>query len=207
MRLSDSPEQDAAGTAGTQRAEFAQFALENLFDISPDAILVTDASGRIRAANPRASELFGYSQDELTSKSVEDLVPERFRHHHPSHRENYHAHPRARQMGAALNLFGLRKDGSEFPVDIMLKPLQTPAGTAVLSIVRDVTEQREAQDLVRRKDLQFRSLLDGVRDYAIYLLDKDGYITTLLLAKSQVMPRSPATSPIANALKKPSCCS
>ncbi|HTM18069.1 MAG TPA: sigma 54-interacting transcriptional regulator [Terracidiphilus sp.] len=178
MRLSDSPEQDAAATAGTERAEFAQSALENLFDISPDAIVVTDASGNIRAANPRAVELFGYTQGELTGKTVEDLVPERFRRNHPSHRENYHAHPRARQMGAALNLYGLRKDGSEFPVDIMLKPLSTPQGMAVLSIIRDVTEQREAQDLVRRKDLQLRSLLDGVRDYAIYLLDKGGYITT-----------------------------
>lgn len=178
MRPSDSPESDAAATAGTSRAEFAQFALENLFDISPDAIVVTDATGRIRAANPRSAELFGYNQDELNGKSIEDLVPERFRRHHPSHRENYHAHPRARQMGAALNLYGLRKDGSEFPVDIMLKPLHGPNGTAVLSIIRDVTEQREAQDLVRRKDLQLRSLLDGVRDYAIYLLDTDGYITT-----------------------------
>src|SRR3569833_2225919 len=94
MRPSDSPEQDAAATAGTERAEFAQFALENLFDISPDAIVVTDASGSIRAANPRAMELFGYTQGEQTGKSVEDLVPERFRRHHPSHRENYHAHPR-----------------------------------------------------------------------------------------------------------------
>jgi formate hydrogenlyase transcriptional activator len=178
MRPSDSPEQDAAATAGTERAEFAQFALENLFDISPDAIIVTNASGRICAANPSAAELFGYTQDEFADKSIEDLVPERFRRHHPSHRENYHAHPRARQMGAALNLYGLRKDNSEFPVDIMLKPLHTPNGTAVLSIIRDVTEQREAQSLVRRQDLQLRSLLDGVSDYAIYLLDKDGFITT-----------------------------
>ena len=79
MRPSDSPEQDAAATAGTERAEFAQFALENLFDISPDAIVVTDASGRIRAANPRSAELFGYTQGELNGKSIEDLVPERFR--------------------------------------------------------------------------------------------------------------------------------
>jgi len=178
LRPSDSPEQDAAATAGIERAEFAQFALENLFDISPDAIVVTDATGKIRAANPRSAELFGYTQNELAGKFIEDLVPERFRRHHPSHRENYNAHPRARQMGAALNLYGLRKDGSEFPVDIMLKPLQTSNETAVLSIIRDVTEQREAQDLVRRKDLQLRSLLDGVRDYAIYLLDKDGYVTT-----------------------------
>jgi formate hydrogenlyase transcriptional activator len=178
MRLSDSPGQDAVAAAGAKRAKFAQFALENLFDISPDAILVTDSTGIIRAANPRSSELFGHTQTELIGKSIEELIPERFRRNHPEHRENYDAHPRARQMGAALNLFALRKDGSEFPVDIMLKPLQTPEGTAVLSIIRDETEQREAQDLVRRKDLQLRSLLDGVRDYAIYLLDQSGYITT-----------------------------
>ena len=153
-------------------------ALENLFDISPDAIFVTDAQGIIRAANPRAAEFFGYSQSELIGQPIETLVPERFRTHHPAHRENYHAHPRARQMGAALNLFGLRKDGTEFPVDIMLKPLTTPEGMIVLSIVRDVTEQHEAQKLVRRKDLQLRSLLDGVRDYAIYLLDTEGHVTT-----------------------------
>ena len=178
MRPSDSPEKDAAAAAEVKGAEFANFALENLFDISPDAILVTDATGIIRAANPRASDLFGHAQAELIGKTVESLVPDRFRRHHPSHRENYHAHPRARQMGAALNLYGLRKDGTEFPVDIMLKPLRTPQGTAVLSIIRDVTEQREAQELARSKDLQLRSLVDGVRDYAIYLLDTEGYITT-----------------------------
>ena len=178
MRPTDSPDQDAAAAAEVKRAEFARFALENLFTISPDAILVTDVDGIIRAANPRAVQLFGYAVADLIGKKVDILVPDRFRGRHPSHRENYDAHPRARQMGAAMNLFGLRKDGTEFPVDIMLRPLNTPAGPAVLSIARDVTEQRQAQDDARRSDLQLRSLLDGVRDYAIYLLDKDGYITT-----------------------------
>jgi PAS domain S-box-containing protein len=178
MRLSDSPEEDAAATAGTKGAGFAQFALENLFEIFPDAVIVTDADGIIRDANPRASDLFGHTNAELIGQPIENLVPERFRGQHPSHRENYHAHPRARQMGAALNLVGLRKDGTEFPVDIMLKPLRTPEGTAVLSIIRDTTEQRRAQEVARQKDVQLRSLVDGVRDYAIYLLDKDGYVTT-----------------------------
>ncbi len=178
MLLSDSPEKDATVPAVPKPADFAQFALENLFAISPDAIFVTDAQGIIRGANPRASELFGHTQIELIGQPIENLVPERFRRKHPAHRENYHANPRARQMGAALNLFALRKDGSEFPVDIMLKPIATPSGNAVLSIVRDVTEQHEAQELARRSDLQLRSLLDGVRDYAIYLLDKDGFVTS-----------------------------
>jgi formate hydrogenlyase transcriptional activator len=178
MRLSDSPEQAAAGHAGVKGAELAHFALENLFDVAPDAILVTDAAGRIRDANPRALELFGYTRAELIGQPIDNLVPERFRGRHPAHRGNYQAHPRTRQMGAALNLFALRRDGSEFAVDIMLKPLHSPEGTVVLSIIRDVTEQRAIQELVRKKDLQLQSLLDGVRDYAIYLLDKDGYITT-----------------------------
>ncbi len=178
MRLSDSPEEDSAAADEVKRSRFAYLALENLFEISPDAIFVTDAEGIMRDANPCGAELFGYSHSELIGQPIEMLIPVRFRSGHPSHRENYHAHPRARQMGAALNLFGLRRDGTEFPVDILLKPLVSSAGTIVLSIVRDVTEQREAQDLARRKDLQLRSLLDGVRDYAIYLLDIEGHVTT-----------------------------
>jgi PAS domain S-box-containing protein len=130
MRPSDSPEQAAAAEPSQDRAELAQFALENLFEVSPDAIFVTDAQGVIRGANPRAAELFGHTQSELLGQPIENLVPARFRSRHPSHRENYNAHPRARQMGAAMNLFGLRKDGAEFPVDIMLKPVDTGAGCA-----------------------------------------------------------------------------
>jgi PAS domain S-box-containing protein len=81
-------------------------------------------------------------------------------------------------MGASLNLFGLRKDRSEFPVDIMLKPIETPAGRMTLSFVRDVTEQKAALDASHRLDLQLRSIVDGVRDHAIYLLDADGHVTT-----------------------------
>jgi PAS domain S-box-containing protein len=178
MPPSDSPQKDESALPPNDPAELAQSALENLFDVSPDAIFVTDTHGVIRGANPRAAELFGYTQAELLGQPIENLVPERFRARHPSHRENYNAHPRARQMGAAMNLFGLRKDGSELPVDIMLKPIQTPAGTAVLSFIRDVTEQRAAQEALRRNDQQLRSIVESVRDYAIYLLDPDGCVMT-----------------------------
>ena len=178
MRPSDSPEQDAAAAAEHERAQFAHSALENLFDVSPDAIFVTDAEGVIRGANPRAAELFGYTQAELFGQPIENLVPERFRRAHPAHRENYNAHPRARQMGAAMNLFGLRKDGTEFPVDIMLKPMETASGPIVLSFVRDVTEQRAALEALRYNDQQLRTIVESVRDYAIYLLDRDGHVMT-----------------------------
>ncbi len=178
MRPSDSPEQAAAATPAHDRAELAQSVLEDLFDVSPDAIFVTDAQGVIRGANPRAAELFGHTQTELFGQPIENLVPARFRSRHPSHRENYNAHPRTRQMGAAMNLFGLRKDGTEFPVDIMLKPMETASGPVVLSFVRDVTEQREAMEALRRNDQQLRSIVESVRDYAIYLLDSDGCVMT-----------------------------
>ena len=178
MRSSDSPEEAAAASPPQDRAELAHSALENLFDVSPDAIFVTDAEGVIRGANPRAAELFGHTQAELFGQPIENLVPVRFRGRHPSHRENYNAHPRARQMGAAMNLFGLRKDGTEFPVDIMLKPMETEAGPVVLSFVRDVTEQREALAALRRNDEQLRSIVESIRDYAVYLLDVDGHVMT-----------------------------
>jgi len=178
MRPPDSPKQDAMESVEHDRASHAGFDLENLFEVSPDAIFVTDSRGVIRAANPRAVELFGHTEDELIGQPIEFLIPSRYHSTHPAHRENFEAHPRARQMGASLNLFGLRKDLSEFPVDIMLKPIETPGGRVTLSFVRDVSEQKAALEASQRLDLQLRSIVDGVRDHAIYLLDADGNVTT-----------------------------
>ncbi len=152
--------------------------LETLFDLSPDAVLVTDAQGRIREANEQAEAIFGYSRQELIGQPIENLVPERFRSRHPAHREGYNAHPRTRSMGGGLNLLGLRKDGSEVPVDIMLRPMETANGMIVLSFVRDVSFQRMAQESLRRSDQQLRTIVDSVKDYAIFLLDPKGFVAT-----------------------------
>jgi formate hydrogenlyase transcriptional activator len=160
------------------KSEYTQLAWENVFDLSPDGIVVTDRHGLIRGVNQRAAELFGYAPSELDGLPIESLVPQRFRARHPEHRENYEAHPRTRQMGAALTLFALRKDGTEFPVDIMLKPIESAGEPVTLSFIRDVTEQRTAQQAARQSDLQMRSLVEGVRDYAIFLLDVDGCVIT-----------------------------
>ncbi|MGD0348176.1 MAG: sigma 54-interacting transcriptional regulator [Terracidiphilus sp.] len=157
---------------------FAQDTIERLFEFSPDAILVSDGNGVVRAANPRAEELFGYANEELIGRPVEMLVPARFRANHPRHRENYSAHPRTRQMGAALNLFGLRKDGTEVPVDIMLKPMETADGPAVVTFIRDATEQRAAQEALRINDARLRSIVESIGEYAIYLLDHEGHVLT-----------------------------
>jgi PAS domain S-box-containing protein len=167
-----------AGARERARLGFAQDAIERLFEFSPDAILVTDGNGVMRAANPRVEELFGYASEELIGQPVEMLLPARFRGSHPRHRENYGAHPRTRQMGAALNLYGLRKDGTEIPVDIMLKPTLTADGPAVMTFIRDATEQRTAQEALRLNDARLRSIVESISEYAIYLLDREGHIVT-----------------------------
>jgi len=166
--------------AAEERIEsgFAQNTIERLFEFSPDAILVADEGGVMRGANPRVEELFGYTSQELIGQPVEMLIPSRFRSVHPRHREDYNAAPRPRQMGAALNLFGLRKDGTEFPVDIMLKPIRTDAGPAVVSFIRDATEQRAALEALRLNDVRLRSIVEGISEFAIYLLDCDGHVIT-----------------------------
>ena len=178
MGLSDSPGRDAAAEERIEPG-FAQNTIERLFEFSPDAILVTDArrhDARRQSARRRAVWLL--QRGELIGQPVEMLVPARFRGRHPRHREDYNAAPRARQMGAAMNLFGLRKDGTEFPVDIMLKPIETEAGPAVMSFIRDATEQRAAQEALRLNDLSLRSIVESVGDYAIYLLDREGHVLT-----------------------------
>ena len=178
MGHTDSPQNDEAESTGLAHADFGSLALENMFQLSPDAILITDTQGIIRAANPRATDIFGYTPSEIVGLSVDSLVPERLRTRHPAHREDYAAHPHTRQMGAAMSLFALRKDGTELPVDIMLKPTQTDSGPVVLSFIRDVSEQHAAADALRRNDQQLRSVLESVRDYAIYLLDAEGHVMT-----------------------------
>ncbi len=131
---------------------------EKLFEFSPDAIVVCDQGGRITQANARVESMFGYPRAELLGQSVDILVPERFRGGHPSHRRDYAATARVRPMGAGLDLFGRRKDGNEFPADIMLGPVQTQNGPIVLCVVRDLSEKREAEEALRKSELQKRYL-------------------------------------------------
>jgi formate hydrogenlyase transcriptional activator len=158
------------------KSSWAEF--DRLFELSPDAIIVTNSDGKIVGANRPAEEMFGYSRAELLQQPIESLIPERYRAKHPSHLENYVAHPTTRLMGAGLDLHGLRKDGREFPVDIMLKSIETAEGPAVFGVVRDVSEQRAAQANLHRTAEQLRSLVESVKDYAIFLLDREGRIET-----------------------------
>lgn len=118
---------------------------EALLDSAPDAILLVDAAGQITLSNRRTQELFGYAQADLLGEPVELLIPERFRAGHLSHREGYAADPQTREMGAGLDLYGRRQDGSEFPVEISLSPLREGEETKVITIVRDVSDRRGAE--------------------------------------------------------------
>lgn len=119
-----------------------------VFEFSPDGLLLVAQDGRITQANSRACSLFGYAQGELNSMIIEQLIPKRVMHQHAAHRQHYQEAPRVRSMGAGLALFGLRKDGSEFPADVMISPLRSSEGPVTLCVVRDISERKRAEQLV-----------------------------------------------------------
>jgi PAS domain S-box-containing protein len=129
-----------------------------LFRFAPDAIIIVDESGCIIRVNDQARAMFGYSAKELLGKRIEMLMPARFRTRHVKHQKHYMAEPRLRRMGAGLELYAQCKDGSEFPVDIMLSPIETFEGRSVIATVRDVTEQRRIEESLRksREELEVR---------------------------------------------------
>jgi PAS domain S-box-containing protein len=160
-----------------QKLQFAQdqALFEQLFEFSPDAIVVTDAEGRITNANAQVQRAFGYTREELVGKRVEVLVPERFRGGHPSHRQTYNAQPTLRPMGVGLELYGLRKDGTEFPVDIMLSPVETAEGRVTVSVIRDISERKRTEVALRQSEQQLRALFEFSPD-AIIASDQEGRI-------------------------------
>lgn len=121
-----------------------------LFDFAPDPIVIVDEQGVITLTNQQVKEKFGYTLDELKGQSVEVLVPEKYRHQHVSDRRQYSEKPVLRAMGAGLELFAVRKDGTEFPVEISLSPVNTERGPLVLSNIRDITVRKQTEQEIGR---------------------------------------------------------
>jgi PAS domain S-box-containing protein len=133
--------------------------IETVISLMPDAAVVVDGKGNIVSINGRAQKLFGYEKADLVGRSIETLVPERFRQSHQRDRARYHASPRSRSMGTGLELYARRQDGSEFPVDIMLAPVE---GGQVIAAVRDITERKAAEAARAELAAIVQSSKDGI---------------------------------------------
>jgi PAS domain S-box-containing protein len=164
----------------------------DLLETLPDAIVAVDRDGTIVQINSQAQELFGYERDELIGQRVELLVPESYRRQHHHHREAFAEMPKTRQMGADLDLYGRRRNGSEFPVEISLSPVSTENGMFVLSSIRDISDRKRIAEELRRANEELHrrtteqlgeyrsrlaSIIDSSED-AILSKDLNGIITS-----------------------------
>ncbi len=157
-----------------REAKAVEARFRDLLESMPDGIVLVNVTGRIVFVNSQAESLFGYAAGELQGEPIEILLPARFHRAHVGHRSGYFGQPRTRTMGRGLELFGVRRDGVEFPVEISLSPLKTEEGTLAMSAIRDISERKKAEQ-------KFRALLESAPD-AIIIVDRMG---SIVLVNSQ----------------------
>ncbi len=152
----------------------------SLIEAAPIATVIANDQGQITLINKKSEQIFGYTREEIIGQSVEMLIPATFRDIHPSYRASYTTttQPNARPMSSGKEFNALRKDGTEFPAEIELSYVHTTNGLLVMSFIIDITERKKAEQVLRESEMRFGLLVNGVRDYAIYLLDLNGNIVT-----------------------------
>lgn len=157
-----------------------------ILESMPDAIIITNQEGLIVHCNTQVENLFGYSPNEVLGQRVEHLLPERFRSPHEEHRRSYELNKYRRIMGLGRDLFGRRKDGSEFPVDVMLSPISNNTTWDVMVTIRDNTVQREAQEALRTSEEKLRTLFE-ILPVGISFLGNGGTILDSNTALSNIL--------------------
>ena len=135
--------------ADNQRLEKLEERFRRVVEYAPSAMVMIDRAGKIEMVNQQAEHVFGYQREEMLGQSIEMLLPERFRGQHPNLRTNFFAEPRSRPMGVGRDLYALRKDGSEFPVEIGLNPIDTDEGPMVLSAIVDISDRKQKEMHIR----------------------------------------------------------
>ncbi len=149
-----------------------------IVELAPNAILMVNQKGEIVLVNSQTEKMFGYDREELIGQTVEILVPQRFQSKHSEYRKSFFVNPQARLIGTGRDLFAMRKDGGEFPVEIGLNPVKTEGGVLILAAIVDITERKRAEQLLRESEERLQAIIDNTTD-AIMVYDEDGMIIAM----------------------------
>jgi PAS domain S-box-containing protein len=179
--------------AEVEERKKAENKFQMLIETAPMGIVIANKQGRIADVNTQALRMFGYEREELTGRSVEILLPERLRGSHEGHRDNYNKDPHARPMGSGMDLFACRKDGTEFPVEISLGPLETNEGMLISSTIVDITGRKKME-----KQIRLSQRMEAIGELAGGVAHDFNNLLTVILGCADVVhdalsPEHPAT--------------